>query len=432
MIVGTTFVNGKKKLTVDRIIKRKIWTGRRVILWSAFVVIPVLGISAFYLNGSHVSKLKIERSRISLGKVSEGIFQETIPLDGTVMPLRTIFLDAVESGRIEKRFVEEGQIVEAGQVLLQLSNPDLQLELMNREELLSEERTNLKNAAYNRDKNLLLISEQLSELEFNLARAERTWRQDSILYASSVVSATEYQAARDEFVYLRRRKSILQEMYLKERENSEAQLMQYTSSVDVKQRNLGIVQNTLDMLVLRAPVRGLLTTFRGEVGEYRTKGQNLGQLDILDGFKVRASIDEHYISRIREGQAAEFDFSGKKYQLLIKVVYPQVSNSRFEADLEFIGEVPEGIRKGQSLQLRLRLGTEGKAVLIPRGAFFQNTGGNWVFVLEKDGNSAVRRNIRLGRQNPGYFEVLEGLNPGEQVILSSYETYSTYSQLEFK
>lgn len=416
---------------MDRIIEKKKWTPLRILLITGAIVIPLIVIATAYIKTANGSSLNIDRAKISIGEVISGDFRESIPLDGTVLPIRSIYLDAVEAGRIEKRFVEEGQVVEEGQPLLQLSNPQLQLDVMNREELLSNERTNLQNAAYNKDKSLLTLSEQLEEVEYSLARAARTWKQDSLLYASRAVSATEYKNAQDEYIHLLSKKKLLQEKYLKELANSNAQLRQYEAAVQLKARNLSIVKGTLDMLVLRAPARGQLTAFRGEVGEYKNKGQNLGQLDILDGYKVRASIDEHYISRVAAEQTAEFDFAGKLYPLTIKVIYPQVSNGKFEADLVFGNSFPEGIKKGQSLQLRLQLGSNTQAVLVPRGAFYQSSGGNWAYVLSKDGTGAEKRSVKLGRQNPNYFEVLEGLQPGDKIILSSYETYGGHQRLRF-
>ncbi len=419
---GDQSSNAKRIKFMDRIIECTKWSKNRwLIFGSGFAVVCLILIIFSFTNEG--ARINVDASRLNIASVSKGNFQESIPLDGTVQPLKSIYIALAEAGRVEERFVDEGQLVEAGAPLLRLSNPELQLELMNREEILANERTQLVNAGFSKDKSLLNLLDQLADQEHQLGILNRTWKQDSTLFQSNAVSKNEYQTALESYSHALKKYQILKDKYARELENSNAQIQQYAASVQLKQKNLNLVRSNYEMLTVKAPAHGQLTAFKAEVGEFKNKGENLGQLDIPDGYKVRASIDEHYLPKVNIGQTALFEFNGAAHSLKVDVIYPQVKNGRFEADLTFIQETPREIRKGQTVQLRLNLGSSQTALQLPRSAYMQKTGGNWVYVLNPKTQTAEKRNIRTGRQNNDSIEILEGLNEGEQVIISSYDSF---------
>lgn len=415
---------------MDRIIDKK--KGFKIKWLYLVIVLAGVAFVAFYTFGKSGSRLHVDAERLRIAQVARGEFQESIPLDGTVLPIRSIYLAVAEAGRVEERYVEDGQFVKAGTPLIRLSNPQLQLELMNREELLANEKTLLVNAGFSKDKSLLNLIEQLADSEFQLSQSARNWKQDSLLFRQGAESRNNFEKAQESYQYQVKKHQILKDKYQRELENSNAQIRQYAASVELKQKNLNLVRNTYEMLTITAPEDGQLSAFHVEVGEYKNKGENLGQLDIQKGYKIRASIDEHYLPRVNKGQIARFDFNGSTHQLQVEVIYPQVKNGRFEADLNFIQAVPSEMRKGQSIQLQLALGGSKPALQLPRSAYMQKSGGNWVYVLNPDSQTAERRSIRTGRQNTDSVEIIEGLSEGEQVIISSYDTFGESPTLVIK
>lgn len=379
--------------------------------------------------GDHSSKLNVQTEKITLAKVNKGLFQEFIPVTGTVMPIKTIYLDAMEGGRVDKLFLEEGAFVKQGDAILKLTNTNLQMDVMFREAQLFEQINNLRNTRLAMEQNRLRNKSDLIDLEFQILNLKRKYDIAKGLVGQNLVSQQEYEQARDEYDYSLKRRDVLSETI---RQDSILRAVQVTSlenSINHMQTNLGIIKENMENLTVRAPVNGQLTSRIAELGESKRAGDRLGQIDVLDGFKVRAGIDEHYIARIQIGQTGEFEFAGKTYQLVIRKVYPQVTNGRFEVDMEFVKDTPSDIRRGQSLQVRLELGDLSEAVMLPRGGFYQKTGGQWIYVVDPGGEFAVKRPIKLGRQNPQMFEVLDGVFPGEEVITSSYDSYGDIDKL---
>jgi len=262
--------------------------------------------------------------------------------------------------------------------------------------------------------------------------AKRVYQLDSQLYAKQAIGSQEYQSAKNNYDYQRRRKDLSQRTLAQDSISTSQQLAQMKESYNQMQNALGLMQKKVGDLIVRAPVDGQLTSLDAEIGESKNKGDRLGQIDVLSGFKARVDIDEHYISRIFIGLMGDFTFANKTYQLKIKKVFTQVTNGRFQVDMEFIGEVPQGIRRGQTLQIRLALSDETTALLLPKGGFFQQTGGNWIFKVNSSGTTAYKTDIQIGRQNPDYYEVLSGLKPGDKVVTSSYENYGTMDELVLK
>ncbi|MBX7152042.1 HlyD family efflux transporter periplasmic adaptor subunit [bacterium] len=416
---------------MDRKIEKKNWTPKKIAIFGGG---GLLFIFVFYtfLFGDTSSKLNVEVEKITLAKVTKGPFQEFIPVTGNVLPIKTIYLDAMEGGRVEKLFIEEGTIVKEGEEILKLTNTNLQMDVMFREAQLFEQINNLRNTRLAFEQNRIRNKGDLIDLEYQIQRWKRNYDVQKGLLPQNLTSQQEYEQARDEYQYAVNRRDLLIESMHSDSILRATQMQSLEASIQHMQTNLNVIKENLANLTIRAPVNGQLTSRNAELGESKRSGDRLGQIDVLDGFKVRAGIDEHYIARIQIGQSGEFDFAGKTYILIIKKVYPEVSNGRFEVDMEFQGEAPKDIRRGQTLQIRLELGDLAEAVLVPRGGFYQKTGGQWIFVVDPSGDFAIKRPIKLGRQNPQVFEVIDGLYPGEQVVTSSYDSYGDIDKLMLK
>ncbi|MBN1779508.1 HlyD family efflux transporter periplasmic adaptor subunit [bacterium] len=416
---------------MDRIIPKKRWTIRRIIAAAGaggfllFVVVTIL-------FGDHSSKLNVKSERITISTVQRGPFQEYIPVTGTVIPIKTVFLDAMEGGRVEMLFLEAGADVGIGDPILKLENTDLLLNILYREADLAEQSNYLRNTRLDMERNRLSLESQLVELNYQIRKQERNYNQFKTLIDKELISRKEFEDARDEYDYLIRKRVLTLESYEKDSLFRTNQIRSLEMSLERMQGSLALVKKNMENLTVRAPISGQLTSLIPEIGESIARGERIGQIDQLDGFKVRVAVDEHYIARINPGQQGEFDFNGSTYTMIIKKVFPEVIEGRFEVDMEFTGHEPEGIRRGQTTHIRLELGDLSEVLLLPRGGFYQKTGGQWIYVLNKPGDTAEKRNIRLGRQNPLMFEVLEGLEAGERVITSGYENYNDIDKLVLK
>jgi len=416
---------------VDRIIKKKKWPAKKLITVGGIMALAILIICSYYFT-SGKSKLNVDTERITISEIKKGPFQEFIPVNGVVLPLTTIYLDAVEGGRVEEKFVEDGAIMKKGQPILRLSNTDLQLGLVTQQtnvyNLLTQMQIS-KNAA---QQNTVTKLNQLTDVESQLKEAERIYKLDKHLFEEKVIGSQEYQQAANNYNYLLQKKKLTDKILQQDSVSNLQQITQSRQSFEGSQNALNVMRQKVGDLIVRAPIDGQLTSLDAEIGQSKNKGERLGQIDVLDGYKVRVDIDEHYISRIFIGLMGNFDFNNKTYKLEIKKVFTQVNNGRFQVDMQFVGEVPDGIRRGQSLQIRLALSDETQAVLLPKGGFYQQTGGNWIFKVSADGKTAYKADIQLGRQNPDYYEVLQGLKPGEKVVTSSYENYDNMQELVLK
>ncbi|UCG61081.1 MAG: HlyD family efflux transporter periplasmic adaptor subunit [Candidatus Zixiibacteriota bacterium] len=416
---------------MDRPIEKKTITPKRIAYCAGGLAILILIIYGF-IAASGGSVLKVDSSRVTISEVSRGQFQEFIPVQGTVTPIKTVYLDAVQGGMVEEIYVEEGSLVKAGDSILRLDNTDLHLEIMSREALQYEQMNNLRNTRLAIQQNSLRLQEQLLEIDYRLETAKRTYDQSVILKEKGLISEEEFDRAFEEHDFYRRKKELTIETQRQDSILQAINVEQLEASVERMEKNLAVVRSKQDQLVLKAPIEGQLTSLVAEVGESKSRGQRLGQIDVLEGFKLRAAVDEYYISRISSGQSGEVKLGDQTYELKIMKVYPEVRDGRFEIDLEFQNGEPEGIRRGQTVQVRLALGDLSEAVMLARGGFYSKTGGNWVYLVNESGNEARKHDVRLGRQNPQVYEVLEGLEPGDKVITSSYETLGDFDRLVFK
>ena len=416
---------------MDRIIEKKKWPAKKIITIAGIVALIALIIASYYFT-SGKSKLNVDTERIIISEIKKGAFQEFIPVNGVVLPLTTIYLDAVEGGRVEEKFVEDGAIMKKGQPILRLSNTDLQLGLVTQQtnvyNLLTQMQIS-KNAA---QQNTVSKLNQMTDVESQLKEAERVYKLDKHLYEEKVIGSQEYQKAVNDYNYLLQKKKLTEKILQQDSASNQQQVMQARQSFEGSQNALNVMRQKVGDLIVRAPIDGQLTSLDAEIGQSKNKGERLGQIDVTSGYKVRVDVDEHYISRIFIGLKGDFDFNNKTYKLEIKKVYTQVNNGRFQVDMEFINEVPQGIRRGQTLQIRLALSDETQALLLPKGGFYQATGGNWIFKVSANGKTAYKTDIQLGRQNPDYYEVIQGLNAGDKVVTSSYENYGTMQELVLK
>lgn len=422
------FTDTTTEIGMDRRLKRRLWSAGRL-GWLAGVLLLVAVPLYVFVSSDGSSRLKVKAERVTFATVERGPFQVYIAVTGTVLPIRTVYLDAVEGGRVERVVREAGSLVRAGDTILQLANTNLLLDIMNREAQLFEQRNNLRNTRLAMEQNSLTLEGQLADLNYQIAKAERAYEQSKALKERELISDDEFSDTRDEYEYLVYRRDLTIRSQKQDSIFRTLQVEMLEASVARIEANLEIVRRNQDNLFLRAPVSGQLTSLNAEIGESKSRGERLGQIDILDGFKVRAAIDEHYIARLDLGLHGEFDLAGKTYRLVVTKTYPEVIDGRFEVDLEFEEKPPADIRRGQTVHIRLELGDLTEAVLLARGGFFQNSGGNWAYVLDETGEIAVKREIRLGQQNPRVFEVLEGLEPGERVITSSYDHFGNADKL---
>ena len=372
-------------------------------------------------------RLHVAASRLTISPVTRGNFQEFTAIDGVVQPLRTVYLDAPEASTVQQVLVEEGATLTAGQPLLRLANPDLQLEMVNRETAVYDLMNNLRNTRNQLLQNRILRQNQLADIDFQLAEARRVFDTNQVLYEEKVIARQEFIQSQNAYRYQLRRRQLTQQTLRQDSVAMQQQLGTMQESVQRMTSNLALMRRKLDDLLLRAPVGGQLSSLAAEVGEAKTRGQRLGQIDALAGVKLHAAVDEFYIARIAAGQVGEVVVEGQAYPLRVTKIFAQVAKG-LQIDLAFNGTLPPGLRRGQTLPIRLALSAKAPAVLLPKGGFYQQTVGNWVFRVAADGH-ARRVPVRLGRQNPDYYEVLAGLQVGDQVVTSSYEGYAGQQEL---
>ena len=413
---------------MDRRVEKKKWPPKRIALVAGVVLFVALVAWALLSQGGG-RRFNVEADRLTISTVQTGTFQEYVSVTGNALPIRTIYLDAVVGGQVEEKFVEEGAIVSAGQPIVRLSNDNLTLSTLGNEAQLTEQINNIRNTRLALDQNELNLRQQLTQLEYDRTRLRREYERNRELFDRRVISEQEFERVRDEYEYTQQRLDLTRQGYRQDSLARAIQINQMGGQLARLQQNLTLVQQTMDNLVIRAPISGQLSSLDAEIGASRPAGSRIGQIDDLDGVKVRVPIDEHYIQRVATGQQGEVTIGGQDYTLEVVKVFREVLNGRFEVDMEFVGEVPD-VRRGQSLRIRLELGDSTEALLLPRGGFFTTTGGNWVYLVE--GDEAVRHSIQLGRQNPQFFEVTEGLAPGDRVVTSGYDTFGDADRLVLK
>ncbi|MBK8499240.1 MAG: efflux RND transporter periplasmic adaptor subunit [Flavobacteriales bacterium] len=383
---------------------------------------------AFWSSSFTISRVRVEAAKVTLGTVEKGMFREFIPVTGTVQPIQTVFLDALEGGTVKHRFVEDGSMVRTGEPIIELSNPQLHMDAINREAQLLDQQNNLRNTRLAMDQQTTRLKDELLNLEKELKRLERDGRIHERLVKDSLLAQNTFLSNWEHLEYMREKRKLLVHNVRTDSLFRLSQVGQIASSLELIQQNLIFLRENLQNLVIKAPIDGQLSGLNVEIGQTRQRGERIAQIDVLGSFKVRARIPEHYVSRVSAGLHGTFTHAGREHTIEIFKIYPEVSNGEFDVDLRFVGDAPADIRRGQTFQVRLQLSEDMEAVMLPRGPFFQDTGGQWVYVLDAEG-TATKRNVKLGRQNPDMYEVLEGLAPGDRVLTSRYTAFNDADEL---
>jgi HlyD family secretion protein len=416
---------------MDRVIEKKFWNSKRIMIIGGTVALVALLVASVYFS-SGKSKLNVETDRITVSEIKQGPFQEFIPVDGVVLPVTTIYLDATEGGRVEQKFVEDGTVMKKDQPILRLSNTDLELSLANQETAVFNVLTQMQNTKNIAEQNSMNRQTQMADVDNSLKEAERVYNVNKKLFEQKVIGKQEYESSLNLYNYQVAKRKLSEDILKQDGSSMKLQVGQAKESYEKMQNTLALMRKKVGDLIVRAPIDGQLTSLDVEIGQNKNKGERLGQIDVLTGYKARVNVDEHYISRIFIGLGGECLLAGKTYKLTIKKVFTQVTAGRFQVDMEFNDSVPTGIRRGQTLQIRLALSDERSALLVSKGGFYQQTGGNWIFKVNENGTMAYKVDIQLGSQNPDYYEVLQGLKAGDKVITSSYENYGNIQELVLK
>ncbi|MDR1341840.1 MAG: HlyD family efflux transporter periplasmic adaptor subunit [Prevotellaceae bacterium] len=382
--------------------------------------------------GNHSSKFSVEKDKVMVQSVLKSEFNDYIRINGQVQPINTIQLSAVEGGMVAEKVAEEGSMVRRGEVIVRLTNPMLSLNILDSEAQLAEKQNFLRNTQVTMEQERLNLRKEKLQLDLDIDRKKRKHEQYESLYAESLTSKEEYLQAKEDYEFAVKGRDLVMERQWQDSIFRGIQVEQMEESLNNIRRNLILVRQRVDNLDVKAPVDGQLGLLDVEIGQSVGSGMRIGQISVLSDYKIEALIDEHYIDRVRNGLAATFERQDKTYRLVVRKVYPEVRDKQFKTDFIFEGERPDNIRAGQTYYINLQLGQPMEAILIPRGAFYQNTGGQWIFVVTPDGKKAVRRPIRIGRQNPLYYEALSGLEAGEKVLTSNYDSYGDAQELIFK
>jgi len=394
------------------------------------IIILVLFYMAFF--SGHVSTYKVEKDKLIIESVIRGQFNDYITVPGTVEPISTVFLDALEGGRVEEILIEEGSMVKKGDVILRLTNPDLYLNILDSEAQLAEKGNFLRNTQVTMEQERIAIKRELINLKYDIERKERTYQQNEELIKDNLISKEEFIRSKEDIDMARSSQELFIERQKADSIFRSVQVETIKANLDNMRRNLTLVRQRVENLNVKATVDGQLGLLVPEIGQSISRGANMGQINVLTSYKVSAQIDEHYIDRVRTQLTATLDRQGSMFNLVVRRVYPEVRNGTFEIDMVFTDTMPDNIRTGQTYYISLQLGQPKEALLVPIGGFFQETGGQWIFVLDPSESFAIKRNISIGRKNPKYYELLEGLQPGEKVIISGYESFGKNEKLVFK
>ena len=415
---------------MDRTLPKRFWNPQRILLSVSGLVLAAL-LSYVFLFADRRTKLNVEKDKITVSAVTTGPFEDFIAVTGVVQPLKTIRLDAIEGGYVTQKLVEGGSQVAQGQVLLKLENQNLKLSFLQSETEANRLVNDLQNTRQRLRVERYTLRKTLADLDYQTEQAKDTYDRQTKLYKDKVISEEDYLKAKRSYDRLVKQRDIEVESQKYQEENAKLQIVQLEGTLQRTEKNVALWKQTLDNLVVRAPVSGQLSSIDVEVGSNINRGQNIGQIDDLNGFKMRVGVDEHYNNRLFPGLKGTFEYNGTTHELQITRIYPESRNGRIDVDMIFLKAAPTGIKRGQSSPIQLELGKPANATLLSVGGFFSDTGGNWVYVVDKSGRRATKRTITLGRKNPEFYEVLTGLQPGEQVITSSYENFGDNEVLEF-
>lgn len=415
---------------MDRQIEKKSFLRRYA--WYIAAAAALAALLVWIVLGTTANTMTIDASDITISDVTRGKFDDYVRLNGQVLPIQVVQISPEEGGIVREKVVEEGARVRKGDVILRLSNSNLDLQILNAEAELAEKQNLLRNTQVAMQQDRLNNRTEQATLDTDCDRKRRAYEQNARLYKERLISKEVYLQSREDYNLALRKQSLISQRLKQDSIYRHVQMAQMEDNLDNMRKNVLLVRDRKNKLEVRSAIDGELGLLDVELGQNIAAGQNIGQINDLSDFKVQAQIDEHYIDRVRPGLSASFSRDGKTYILRVRKVYPEVRNGTFRTDFVFVGERPAQMRSGQTFYVELALGKSQQATLIPRGTFFQTTGGNWIFVLDKSGRKAYRRNISIARQNPQYYEVTDGLEPGERVITSGYEAFKDNEVLVIK
>ena len=415
---------------MDRQIEKKSFLRRYA--WYVAAAAALAALLVWIVLGTTASTMTVDATDITISDVTRGKFDDYVRLNGQVLPIQVVQISPEEGGIVREKVVEEGTRVRKGDVILRLSNSNLDLQILNAEAELAEKQNLLRNTQVAMQQDRLNNRTEQATLDTDCDRKRRAYEQNARLYKERLISKEVYLQSREDYKLARRKQSLISQRLKQDSLYRHVQMAQMEDNLDNMRKNVLLVRDRKNKLEVRSAIDGELGLLDVELGQNIAAGQNIGQINDLSDFKVQAQIDEHYIDRVRPGLSASFSRDGKTYRLRVRKVYPEVRNGTFRTDFVFVGERPAQMRSGQTFYVELALGKSQQATLIPRGTFFQTTGGNWIFVLDKSRRKAYRRNISIARQNPQYYEVTDGLEPGERVITSGYEAFKDNEVLVIK
>jgi len=407
---------------MDKKIEKKFLGKKQVIMLLGLISLLVITIYSFGFMDSRAT-LNVERENINVSTVELESFQESIQVRGTVQPIQTMYLDAVEGGVVDDIYKESGSMVERGDTIVALSNSDLRLNVLQQTSAIYDQINQTRNSRLNIEQNTLSLKERLAEAKNQLAIVKSNYEREQKLFEQNLIAEQQFLETQANYDYQKKRYDLIYKSFKQDSIKSSQQLAQIDQSLERMWTSLEAVQNILDRLVVTAPISGQLSTIELNPGQSISSSDRIGQVDILDNYKVRLEIDEYHLSRINQGLKGTIDYNGQTHRLKITKVYPVVENGQFKVDMEFTGQIPGDLTRGQTLSIQLMFGESESTLVLDRGGFYQQTGGNWIYKISEDGAKAVRHDIRLGRQNPNYFEVLAGLDKGDQVIISDYGSF---------
>ena len=386
-------------------------------------VVVLIGFIGWLILRDNSSTLRVDAGLVNIATVEQGEFNDYVRLTGSVQPMTTVQLSPLESGVVERIVAEEGTQVKRGDVILEMSNNSLSMQILQSEADLAEKQNILRNTMISMEQERLALRQEKLQLDLEVSRLHRTYQQNENLYNDNLLAREEYLRAKEDYELAVRKRDLVLERQKQDSLYRTSQVSQMEESLRSMQLNMELIRQRVDNLKVKAPIDGEVGMLDVVLGQSLQQGANIGQVNDLTTYKVQAQVDEHYIDRITTGLVASFERQDTRYEMQLRKVYPEVRNGQFKADFRFVGDAPENIRSGQTYYLNLQLGEAAEAILIPRGSFYQATGGRWIYVVDASGEKAYRREIRIGRQNPQYYEVIEGLQPGEKVITSSYDNF---------
>ena len=419
---------------MDRIIEKKTgwrtaFTKKALPYWGGAALAVFIG---WLVLRDNSSVLNVDASTLTVANAQRGEFNDYIRISGQVMPMVTIQISPIEGGVVQEIMVEEGAQVRKGDELLRLSNDNLDLQILNSEAELAEKENLLRNTQIQMEQDRLQVNQSRAQLQVEVRRLERTYKQQKSLYDEQLIAREDYLRAKEDYDLALEKLALVREKEIQDSLYRRAQVERMRESLDNMQLNMAMIRRRKDNLTIKAPIDGQLGLLDAVLGESIAAGTKIGQISNMENYKIEAQIDEHYIDKVQPGLMASIERQGNAFEAQLRKVYPEVRSGKFKADFKLMGERPDNIRNGQTYHLNLQLGQPEEAIIIPRGSFYQKTGGRWIYVLEADGQRAVKREIRIGRQNPQYYEVLEGLRPGERVIVSSYDNFGDNDVLVLK